>query len=174
MKISRLAVLSSVYEFKDYLHNRGFTTESSVGSGLPHIKVQFKDAVYGELSAPSVVIYPASMVESDLQIGGGFWLKTLMRFDIYAQSEGQMFDLVDYVREFIESPIYIRRYDLSIPSYQVLDGLVRPIYSGDDPSPVAQVYFEDRTTMFFDRVDIVGEATAHTAQVTAVLHVPTA
>jgi len=174
MRMSRLVTLSVIYNFRDYLHARGFTTDESLSaSGFPYIHVQSKDQAYTTLTVPSIVIYPSSLFDSELQIGGGFWMKMMFNMDIYASSDAQVLEMSDMLMEFIESPSYLFRYDLSTPSYQVSDGLVRPTYSNGSPVPVSQMYFENRTVVYFDRVTPIGEKKAHTAQVTAVVSVPT-
>jgi hypothetical protein len=148
------------------------TTEEAVGSGLPYIKVQTKDQAYSDMSIPCIVVYPSSATDEELQLGGGYWLAWLYNFDIYAQSDGQLLEIVDLVREFVQSPTSILRYDQYWPSYQVLDGLVRSIYSGGEPALVCQGFFENRTVNFFDRFNTIGEMKAHTAQVSTVISIP--
>jgi hypothetical protein len=173
MRVTRLTLLSIIYGLKEYLHNRGFSTDSGIASGFPYIVVQTRDQAYEDLKVPSVVVYPSGESDQELQLGGGYWIRVMVHFDIYGKTDGQMLDLLDHVREYIESPIYIQRYDLNTPSYQVSDGLVRTIYSDGAPTTITQCYFEDRSSMIFGRVDSIGESKAHTAQVTAVLFVPT-
>jgi hypothetical protein len=174
MRLSRLVTLSVIYNLRDYLHNRSFTTDESLTvSGFPYIHVQSKDQAYTTLTVPSIVVYPSSLFDSELQIGGGFWMKSMFNMDIYANSDAQVLEIADMIMEFIESPTYLFRYDLTTPTYQVSDGLVRPMYSNGSPIPVSQMYFENRTVVYFDRVTTIGEKKAHTAQVTAVVSVPT-
>ena len=172
MRTSRLAALSLIYNFKEHMHNNGFTTETAVGSGLPYVNVQTKDQAYENMSVPSVVVYPSSGGDEELQLGGGYWINFIYNFDIYAGTDAELLDLVDLVRQFVESDSALMRYDQYPPSYQVSDGIVRTIYSGGTPSYVCQISFENRTVNFFDRFNTIGEMKAHTAQVSTTVSIP--
>lgn len=167
MKMSRLVAMSLVYNFKEYLHNRGFNTESGLtaASGLPYIRIQTKDQFYKDMVAPSIVIYPFNISDTPLQIGGGYWIEYSFNFDIYGVSEAQTLELCDYTREFLESNSSVLRYDQYRPVYQVLDGLVRSTYQGSTPTLVCSLVFDDRRVSFLDRFNTIGEMKAHAAQV---------
>lgn len=162
-------MLSVIYGLKDYLHSQGFTTETEfISSGFPYIGVKAKDQAYGDLEPPVIVVYPSSVYDNELQIGGGYWIRTVVNFDIYATSEAQLFEIVDLVRQFVERKTYVYRYDQAIPSYQVSDGIIRPLYTGVAPAAICDLQFENRVVTFMDRMGTVGEADAHSAQITTV------
>jgi hypothetical protein len=167
MKISRLLVVSIIYNYREYLHSKGFTTDTDC-SGFPYIKVSAKDQAYNQWSVPCIVVYPVQGYDKELQIGGGYWLHNMMAFDIYGASESQLLDLVDYTMEFVEHNSSVYRYDENAPTYQVSSGLVRTVFEGGSPERVCPIYFENRTVTFMDRVDTIGEARAHAAQLRTV------
>jgi hypothetical protein len=172
MRLTRQLTISLIYNLKHYLHEKGFTTEEGFVSQFPYVRILTKDQAYGTLVSPCIVVYPATAFDEELQIGGGYWVKTLYLFDIYADSDAQMLELTDIVRQFAETNTHIYGYDVAQPSYQVFDGIVRDYYVGDSPAEVATVYFENRSITFFDRMDTVGESTAHVAQLSTVAAVP--
>lgn len=174
MKNSRLSILSIIYNFKEHLHDEGFNTVAGLegASTIPFIRVSAKDQAYSDWSVPCVVIYPSAGSDSELQLGGGYWINQHVNFDIYAKTDSQLLDLVDYVMGFVEHNSYLYRYDLNAPTYQVLEGKVRTLYEAGIPENVCHMYFENRTVTFMDRVDTIGEARAHAAQVRTVVSTP--
>ena len=172
MQITRLCSISVIYQLKEHLHNNGFTTEAAYSSAFPFVKVLTKDQAYTQLDPECIVVYPSNQFDQGLQIGGGYWIRTLYNFDIYANSDGKLSDLVDLVRIYLETDSNILRYDQHAPTYQVSDGLVRTIYPDGTPAQVCQMSFENRTVTFLDRVTTIGEATAHSAQMTSVISIP--
>jgi hypothetical protein len=174
MDLTRNTVLSIVYGLKNQLHYEGYNTAESITTITPVIKVLARDQAYKGLSAPSIVVYPASGFETDLQIGGGYYVHTLFTFDIYASKDGEMYKLVDVVRRYLETTDSLKIYEgASFPEYQVLDDKVRETYSGTVPSTSSMLYFSEVRVQYLDRATLVGETRAHRAQVTALVDVTT-
>jgi hypothetical protein len=173
MRLTRLILLSTINNYKEKLHEAGLNTDPELVTNLPFVAVTPKDEKYRPLwKAPCVVIYASNISDKELQIGGGFWHSPIINFDIYGLNEGQLYELIDITEEFVRSVSKVKRYDLSEPTYQVSDGLVRTYYESGFPNEVCQMSFDNRIVAFLPRNDTIGEATAHSAQLTTVVSVP--
>lgn len=172
MNLSRMVALSIIYNFKEELHSKGFTTDDTLAGQFPFIKVQTKDQFYESMSVPCIVVYPYHIGDFPLQIGGGYWIDYGYNFDIYAGTDGEMLELTDLTTQFLQRDSNVLRYDEYRPSYQVSDGFVRSIYQEGTPSLVCSLMFEDRKVTFLDRFNTIGEMKAHASQVSVTALVP--
>jgi hypothetical protein len=173
MNLTRSVTLSVIYGLRNQLHWEGVPTIPEPTISATYVRVLTKDQVYGELETPSIIAYPSAQYEEELQIGGGFILSTGFTFDVYARTDGEMYNLVDITRHYVETTDMAKNYETGFPEYQVLDGKLRETYSGAVPQTIGMMYFSNVRVQYLDRVTLIGETRAHRAQVVAVIEVAT-
>lgn len=165
MRRTRLTLTSAIYKVKENLHGAGLATESYL-TGYPYVKVCTSDTAYDPWNTPCIVVYNSSAYDKPLQLGGGFWNSWIYHFDVYAESEGQLHELVDIIWDMVRANLHVYRYDINKPTYQVLDGSIRTVYLSGAPTLVCDALLDKRAVTFLPRQDTIGEATAHAAQIT--------